>query len=55
MSKPSSSLPSHCPDPNQPDENKAEKTVNLIYKRDKQSNQHRYVLMTISTLLAKLL
>lgn len=42
---------------NQPSQNKAEgkKTVNLNYKRDKQSNQHRYVLMTNSTLLAKLL
>lgn len=55
MPKPPTSLPSHCPDPNQPNKNKAEKTVNLNYKRDKQSNQHRYVLMTISTLLAKLL
>lgn len=52
---PNLQLPSYCPDPNQTQKNKAGKTVNLNYKRDKQSNQHRYVLMTISTLLAKLL
>lgn len=34
---------------------RGKETVNLNYKRDKQSNQHRYVLMTIPTLLTKLL